>query len=216
MRSLSATVFRDRAELRAATLAQTRIIQTWSGGGPTCMQTNMRHITAVRASLHYVWRLMPLIIAQGVWATGFGRRWPMEARNSVYTSISNVKLFARWRVPFHKWLAYWSAIITHLAALIVFILCPPLFFLAILAAEVFLKHLPESDSAKNIGAWGPIVSSGLVILAVFITRYHQKFVDNFIHPALQSTIPILVEFMATMGTFWDRVRNPSHAFSCIP
>ena len=203
------TIFRDITGLRTANLAEMNFILTWSMSINTSMRANVWHITAISVSVRYVWRYVPLILAQGIWATSLGRRSPSEARNLVYAMVYNLRLLAKRKVPLNRWAAYWSAMFTHLAALMVFALCPPLFLLAILAAELFLWHLPESESSISIGAWGPLASTALVLSGAFIARYHHKFIDKFAHPNIEFIISFPSRFLRAMQVIWSRLKNPS-------
>ena len=127
------------------------------------------------------------IIVQGVWAVCFGRRNPRQARNTIYTLLvglhlgsfprllrMNHKASGRW----HKRVARYVATIAYLWAVLASILSVLLFLANIVTMEVLLAYYPQSESAAHIGAWSYWASTGLVILAAFIGRFHESVVQR--------------------------------------
>ena len=205
--SIRTTIFRDGSELQIVTFAQVDFLYTWEGYKNTTLRTNKRHIEVVRFSYQYVWRFVPLILAQGTWAIIFGRRSPSEARSLLYTVIRDMNAFGLRREPWNKQIAFWFAISTYLAALLILLICPTLFLLAILVAELFLRHLPQSDSANNIGAWGPFVSTTLVLLAALIARYHHKVTDDILRHPVGRSMSIVRSFFETVQVYWYQLND---------
>jgi hypothetical protein len=117
---------------------------------------------------------IPYVILQGLWAVCFGRRGPKEVRDLLFvilTSSKIVKQVALWRS-----LVKWFAFIVYLGAVLVVLICAPLFIMCIIANELTLSLDLSSEEPYLIGQWGPCAAVGLVLFAALVASYHHSVV----------------------------------------
>ena len=124
-----------------------------------------------------------VILSQGLWAlvAGSNHKNPRECRGIIYSFFRDLRLpisgcegGERWQ----KRAAKYVAIFAYLWAVLASILCVTLFLFNIAAMEYLLANLPEAESARHIGAWGPWVGTGLAILAALVAKFHTTVVDK--------------------------------------
>ena len=106
----------------------------------------------------------------------FNRDSPHEARKAFYRRLS--RIFHRPRPGFRpgKWQKGFAKYVAHLAflwAVLILVLCPPVFVLNIIATEITMHTLPQAESNTHIGQWQPWASTVLVLIAALIARFHE-------------------------------------------
>ena len=109
------------------------------------------------------------VLAQGTYATFFGRRTPAEARYMLYKKLRSRLCSIKTSKSVAMFAYFW--------ALAVLVLCPMVFVLNLVSIEMFLSNFPESDPLIHVGAWSSWAATGLVISAALISRYHEDAVE---------------------------------------
>ena len=136
--------------------------------------------------------LLPYILLQGIWAASFGRRSPREVRDLIYAWLHRCQIpyfTSNWakKRDVHKYsrarriqrsLAWFEALTVYLWALFVTLICAPLLVANVIASEIFLNQVPQSESATHIGAWAPWAATGLVLFAAGVARFQNDIIKN--------------------------------------
>ncbi|KAI9671180.1 MAG: hypothetical protein M1817_003687 [Caeruleum heppii] len=122
---------------------------------------------------------VPYAILQGLWAVCFGRREPQEVRDLLYLTFTSPRVLKHIRPsarPIWSGLIKWYCLIVYLGAVVVALICAPLFIMCIIANEFTLSLDPASEPAYNIGQWSPFAVVGLVLVAALIGSYHHSVI----------------------------------------
>lgn len=131
--------------------------------------------------------VLPYILTQGIWAVSFGRRSPREVRDLVYFWLRRRKvpyLTSDWAqqrnfrahpraVRIQRAASWFQALLVYLWAIFVTAICLPLLVIDVIASEIELAHVPQSESADHVGAWAPYAATGLVLFAAAVARYQD-------------------------------------------
>lgn len=124
---------------------------------------------------------LPFILIQGFVSAFFGRRDPREIRDLIY-----IKLFLQHPLSHNKpflhrtqdILVRFLAAFNYGLAVAVILLCPPLFLVTLISAELqFWGQQPDSEEPYAVGQWGPWAVTCQVLLAALIARYHDKVIS---------------------------------------
>ena len=114
---------------------------------------------------------LPYILAQGIVTVLFGRRDPIQIRDKIYLLLGRPK--TRLEVPkWQKLIAKYFALMIFARAILIVVICPPLFILNLVAAELDISTLPQSETSRHIGSWGPWAATGLVLGAAAVANFH--------------------------------------------
>ena len=140
---------------------------------------DLKKQTFIDGYTNYGLVFFPYILLQGIWTTCFGRRSPIQVRDKLHLTLTRRRLFSRNpATPYQKWVAKHFALAMYAWAILITLICPPLFMLNLVANELNLNELPESETGKHIGAWSPYASTILVLLAAFAARFHRPVTTN--------------------------------------
>ena len=150
-------------------------------------------------NLHFVefyveWGLLvlPYILVQGIYAACFGRKAPREVRDMLYFYFKDRQIpyftstWAKQRSVsayirakrIQRWLSQYFCLTMYLWAIFVTLLCAPLLVANVLASEIALDHVAQSESAIHVGAWAPWAAAGLVIFAAGVARFQTAVFVN--------------------------------------
>ena len=125
------------------------------------------------------------LLLQGIWAACFGRRKPRQCRYIIYVFLSNVNWRLGWQgikmgyrgdKHWQKRTAKTIAAVAYLWTVFATLLSVLFFIFNIVAMEAFLAEFPQGESAVHIGAWGPWVTTALVLLAGLVAQFHPLLV----------------------------------------
>jgi hypothetical protein len=129
-----------------------------------------------------IW-IFPYTILQGAWTVCFGRRSPLQMRDKIWLKLK------RWNPP-KEWPKTRTAVrgliggfcgSVYLGAWLVVVICAPGVIFNIVAVELNLADTDlESEEPYMIGQWGPWCSTGLVLLAALIGKYHDTMTDGIV------------------------------------
>ena len=142
--------------------------------------------------------MLPYILVQGIWAAFFGRRSPSQVRDNFYIFLKGLTLRApaakksrtqlreyqlpekgRWHAGSRqKLIAKYWALAIYAWAILITLICPPLFVINVVANELSLSNYIESEPPTQVGQWTPWASTGLVLFAALIGRYNDSFVQT--------------------------------------
>ena len=75
------------------------------------------------------------------------------------------------------WIARIIALLGYLWAIVILVLCIPLLVINMTAAEILISKLPQQEESDHVGAWTPYASTGLVLIAALVARYHRAYTD---------------------------------------
>jgi len=129
------------------------------------------------------------LLSQGVWALCFGRRNPRQCRGVIYNFLKKVtlgfdshssKVGGRGSRGWRKRTAKYIATMAYLWTVVASFLSVVLFTTNIIMMEILLGDLPQSESSAHIGAWSPWSTTGLIVVATFIGKYHKTFATSII------------------------------------
>ncbi|MCJ1387358.1 hypothetical protein MMC18_000201 [Xylographa bjoerkii] len=182
-----AAIFRDTGDSQILTMAE---IDYLSDDGISKSQSRNLHFVE-----YYVeWGLLvlPYILLQGVYAASFGRKSPREVRDMLYFYFRDRQIphftspWAKQRdvagytraKRIQRWLSQCFCLTMYLWAIFVTVLCAPLLVANIVASEIVLDHVAQSESAIHIGAWAPWAAAGLVIFAAGVARFQTAIGIN--------------------------------------
>ena len=121
---------------------------------------------------------LPYILLQGIWTACFGRRSPIQVRDKVYLLLSQHRFFTIGRAKqWKQWGSKHYALMIYAWAVFIYVICPPLFVINLVANEIDISLLPQQETSKHIGAWSPWAATALVLIAAFIARFHNSGVS---------------------------------------
>jgi hypothetical protein len=121
----------------------------------------------------------PYVLLQGLWAACFGRREPAEVRDLLFLAFTSPKILKHIKPSWHRFwrgLIKWYAWIVYLLAVLIVLVCAPLFIMCIVANEFILWLDPSEEEPYFIGQWMPWAVVGLVLVAALIGSYHHSVV----------------------------------------
>ncbi|MCJ1436675.1 hypothetical protein MMC27_006056 [Xylographa pallens] len=182
-----AAIFRNMDDSQVRTMAE---INYLADVGITDSQSRNLHFV-----VFYVrWGLLvlPYILVQGIYAAFFGRKAPREVRDMLYFYFKDRQIpyftsaWAKQRSVsaymrakrIQRWLSQYFCLTMYLWAIFVTILCAPLLVANVVASEIALDHIAQSESAIHIGAWAPWAAAGLVIFAAGVARFQTAIIIN--------------------------------------
>ena len=190
-------------------LYQTLLAEGFFGKNSLVADANLgRRLKRVRffkTYVKYALFLFPYIILQGLWAIVFGRRRPRQVRDSVYLFIAELNLWTFGPAKVHKLrIAKMCAYLSYSWAVVIAVICPPLFVINLIANEISVNNYPESENAHHVGAWTPYVATMLVFGAALIAEFHQRLEVKLI-VLINITIGLLDRLATRTGS-----RKPRH------
>ena len=159
--------------------------RNFEGVGLTSKEEKANHFAKLYSTIFLF--AVPYILAQGFWAVLFNRRSPAEARNIFFRILSQVPLSRKRATYTEKGristvyqpgrhqinFAWFCATLAYLWALFILVLCPIMFVVHVIATEIELHTLPQSENNNHIGQWQPWAGTILVLLAAAIAQFHQ-------------------------------------------
>ena len=171
------SLFRSNNDLQSLTAVQ--IDRNWEKNHLTSKEAHADFF----AYLYLNWGLftLPYIILQGLWATLFQGDFPAEARHRLFIFLTDFHFPGTFARPIPQAMAKFLAILAYAWALFVFIICPPVFALNLIASEIKIHPFPQSELANHVGAWTPWAATALVLIAAFIARFHYSAVDMVVN-----------------------------------
>jgi hypothetical protein len=127
-----------------------------------------------------LWGVSPVLFsdvstAQGICAACFPRKSPSQVRDFLYLYFRD----GRWGRPGGRRHMVWARLIAtgaYLWAVLMLVLCPPLFVINLIAIEFVINPLSQREASNHVSAWGPWASTGLVLFAAFIARFQHSIV----------------------------------------
>jgi hypothetical protein len=126
--------------------------------------------------------VFPYIILQGVWTACFGRRSPRQVRDKLWIDLTRL-IPTKWpktRTALRGLIGSFCGFV-YLGAWLVVTICVPGVIFNIVVMELNLADTDlESEDPYMIGQWGPWCSTGLVLLAALIGRYHDPVTDGIL------------------------------------
>ncbi|MCJ1397560.1 hypothetical protein MMC11_000754 [Xylographa trunciseda] len=182
-----AAIFRDTGDSQILTMAE---VDYLSGDGLSKSQSRNLHFVV----FYVQWGLLvfPYILLQGMYAASFGRKSPREVRDMLYLYFRDRQMpyftspWAKQRSiagytrakRIQRWLSQYFCLTMYLWAIFVTVLCAPLLVANIVASEIVLDHVAQSESAIHIGAWAPWAATGLVLFAAGVARFQTAIGIN--------------------------------------
>ena len=178
----------------------------------------LKRVRFFKNYVKYALFLFPYILLQGFWAICFGRRRPRQVRDSVYLFIAELNLWTNpakgqnskesldeedqtvehYATDNQLRVAFFVAYMSYLWAVVIAVICPPLFVINLIANEVSVNNYPESENGHHIGAWAPYVATVLVFGAALIAKFHQVLEGRF--------IDLINLAIGLLGRFTDNTR----------
>ena len=160
----------------------------------------LKRVRFFKNYVKYALFLFPYILLQGFWAICFGRRRPRQVRDSVYLFIAELNLWtnpakeqsfkdnqAEEDQPAEHYatknqlrVAFFVAYMSYLWAVVIAVICPPLFVINLIANEISVNNYPEAENGHHVGAWAPYVGTIMVFGAALIAKFHQLLENRFI------------------------------------
>lgn len=108
--------------------------------------------------------LIVYVLLQGVWTIYFGRNKPSETRAVLYHFFSRFSISGRSDRDkfgiFQRRGAQAIALTAYMWSVFVVVVAVPLLIADVVLTELYVRRLPQSESAKHIGAWAPYASTG--------------------------------------------------------
>ncbi|CAF9905753.1 hypothetical protein IMSHALPRED_003962 [Imshaugia aleurites] len=137
------------------------------------------------------------VLAQGLWAICFGRKSPRQCRTVIYKFVNDAKMprskfhqrhrsVSRYGCILQKMSAKYLAIFAYLWTVISSIICVVLFVFNIIAMELLLSDLPQSESATHVGAWSPWAATGLIFAAALISKIPSNPIRKMFNSSCQA------------------------------
>ena len=163
-------IFRSADDLQVLTMEQVNLyydVDLKGGRGKT--------LKFVQGYRKYGLLFLPYILLQGIWTACFGRRNPIQVRDKVYLLLSQQRFLTIGRAEeWKKWGSKYYALMIYAWAVFIFVICPPLFIINLVANELEIYLLPQQESSKHVGAWSPWAATVLVLLAALVARFHNS------------------------------------------
>ena len=151
---------------------------------------------------------LPYVLLQGIWAMAVGRRSPAEARNHLFVKIARTAglvLDEKNRIKktpspgFRLFMAKWFALLGYMWALFILIICIPVVILNVTSVEILMYEFPQAAANDSADAWGPWVSTGLVLIAAFIAKFHR--------PAIIRLLAFMAETTSRGGRVGEKAKE---------
>ena len=163
---LYGSMFRTSDDLQILTQSQINRLS-----GVSLSKNELKQIWFIHEYQTYGIVFLPFILAQGIVAVLFGRRDPIQIRDKIYLLLCRSK--NQLEVPkWQKLIAKYFALMIFAWAVLIVVICPPLFIFNLVAAELDLSTLPQSETSRHIGSWGPWAATGLVLGAAAVAKFH--------------------------------------------
>jgi hypothetical protein len=130
--------------------------------------------------------VFPYVVLQGFWTASFGRRSPAQIRNALYILLRDGKIPRNGQprintnVHFHRRMfAKFAALTAYAWALFVTVICLPVMVVSVVAAELWIRNIPEGEAPNHVGAWSAWAGLALVLIAALIAQLQQPFSETF-------------------------------------
>ncbi|MCJ1378335.1 hypothetical protein MMC17_001432 [Xylographa soralifera] len=180
-----AAIFRNPGDSQILTMAE---IDYLADVGISKSQSRNLHF--VEFYIQWGLLVLPYILVQGIYAAFFGRKAPREVRDMLYFyfKVRPIPYFtSAWAKQrsatayvrakrIQRWLSQFFCLTMYLWAIFVTMLCAPLLVANVVASEIALDHVAQSETAIHIGAWAPWAAAGLVIFAAGVARFQIAIV----------------------------------------
>ncbi|OBT67337.1 hypothetical protein VE03_02631 [Pseudogymnoascus sp. 23342-1-I1] len=166
-------IFRSTDELEPLTMVE--FGQVLGGDSTTKAQAWLTNVTDKFA---FGWSyLIVYVLLQGAWTICFGRNKPSETRAVLYHYFSRFSISGqpdREKVGnFQRRGAQAIALSAYLWSVFVVVVAVPLLIIDVILIELYVRRLPQSESANHIGAWTPYASTGLVLFAAALAKSYE-------------------------------------------
>lgn len=167
------TIFRSAEELAPLTMIE--LGQVLGEGSTTRSQA---WLTKVTDKFAFGWSYIIIyVLLQGVWTICFGRNKPSQTRAVLYHFFTRFSISGRSvRDKFgtlQRRGAQAIALSAYLWSVFVVVVAIPLLIIDVILIELYVRRLPQSESANHIGAWAPYASTGLVLFAAALARSYE-------------------------------------------
>lgn len=170
-------IFRQQSQLQLLSHSQA-LLWNFTLPGPK-YQTAEKIQTADNRLLDINAWTLPFILVQGFVPVLFGRRDAREIRDFIYMTLFKSRPSSKpsIRAP-QDYFARLLAFLSYIAAVVVVLLCPPLFILTTLAQEwQSWVEQPDSEPLYAVGQWNVWAITCQVLLAALIAHYHDKVIS---------------------------------------
>ena len=170
----SFAIFRDQSDLETLSKVD---YDRWIFSTESAQEEQLQKIAGFYVA--YGLTLLPYVLLQAIWAVVFfGGRNLRQCRNILYLRLRKMKpQFMKRPNGISKYLA----IMAYLWAVFVSIICVPMFILNILAVELILSLLPQSESEIHVGAWAPWSAVALVMVAAILWHYNNAAIHAWVY-----------------------------------
>ncbi|KFY49614.1 hypothetical protein V495_00510 [Pseudogymnoascus sp. VKM F-4514 (FW-929)] len=167
------SIFRSIEELIPLTVREAN--EVLAGGSSTRADARLTELTDQYA---FGWSYIIIyILLQGVWTVCFGRNKPSETRAVLYHFFSRFSISGRSDRNkfgnFQRRGAQFIALSAYLWSVFVVLIAVPLLIIDVTLIELFVRRLPQSESADHIGAWTPYASTALVLFAAALAKSYE-------------------------------------------
>ena len=177
---LKSEIFRPVKDL--ILLNTTQVSRAWAAYGYD-VKLHTKAETGINSAVGTYFRMstwvFPYVILQGAHTVCFGRRSPRQVRDLLWIGLTkrSPKNWPHVRKVQRGFVGFFAAFV-YLGAWFVAMICTPGVLWNIVANELLLSTIDiDAESPYMIGQWGPWCSTGLVLLAALIGRYHRPCVD---------------------------------------
>ena len=171
------SIFRQKSDLVLLNYKQALL---WNGT-LTAAKYNQVHkvIGAQNVFLEVKEYILLFVLLQGLITVCFGRRDPREIRDFIY-----IKLYMERpcsgkmaMLAMQDWSARVLGFLSYFVAVLMVIICAPLFIAVILEQEWGAAvEVPDAEQMHNIGQWQPWAIAGQILVVAFIWKYHDRFI----------------------------------------
>lgn len=166
-------IFRSVDELEPLTVVE--FGQVIGGDSATKTQAWLAEVTDKFA---FGWSyLIVYVLLQGAWTICFGRKKPSESRAVLYHYFSRFSISGRPNRDkvgnFQRRGAQAIALLAYLWSVFIVVVAVPLLIIDVVLIELYVRRLPQGESANHIGAWAPYASTGLVLFAAALAKSYE-------------------------------------------
>ncbi|KFZ14504.1 hypothetical protein V501_03203 [Pseudogymnoascus sp. VKM F-4519 (FW-2642)] len=166
-------IFRSVDELQPLTMVE--FGQVLGGDSTTRTQAWLANVTDKFA---FGWSyVIVYVLLQGAWTICFGRNKPSETRAVLYHFFTRFSISGRADRDkfgtFQRRGAQAIALSAYLWSVFVVVVAVPLLIIDVVLIELYVRRLPQSESADHIGAWAPYASTGLVLFAAALAKSYE-------------------------------------------
>ncbi|OBT98985.1 hypothetical protein VE01_02440 [Pseudogymnoascus verrucosus] len=166
-------IFRSVDELQPLTMVE--FGQVLGGDSTTRTQAWLTNVTDKFA---FGWSyVIVYVLLQGAWTICFGRNKPSETRAVLYHFFTRFSISGRADRDkfgtFQRRGAQAIALSAYLWSVFVVVVAVPLLIIDVVLIELYVRRLPQSESADHIGAWAPYASTGLVLFAAALAKSYE-------------------------------------------